>query len=451
MFEDLKKCRTFKEIFQTLPSGWDQQAASVVLSMWVLLPLLMLPMFYIFVGDAVAMRSVFYALIQTAGVISTAFVVIQISGKLLTRNYDIRKAVRHSPWHFLLLLMLAWALLSALLSDNVPKAFWGDFYYHEGFVNYCFYAAALYAATLLPEKLKARIIKLFVWTSFAICVVFLAKYCNVGFVADFIRENEYPMAYYNGTNVFGYLLSLSVLVLAGVVVSKTEKHRLLYCFILAFEIYTLIMNNTFGSYLAVVFALFIAVPLIWIRDGKLSLHVILPLLVFLATNILYYVLMNVIGLSALIGLNFNELSLDLRRVFMDTNNAGSAGSGRFEIWRKTILAIPERPWFGYGHDQTIEIFSLGSPSYHRPHNEILQHALFLGIPAALLYVSSLFWLFIHQLKNLRQLNQTTIIAAFAVIGYFISSMFGNTTPWTTVFFFIFLAFAADQSADQSPV
>ena len=64
--------------------------------------------------------------------------------------------------------------------------------------------------------------------------------------------------------------------------------------------------------------------------------------------------------------------------------AGSAGSGRWRIWRGTVSLIGQRPLLGWGME-AIYVHDLTSITVStRPHNEYLQYALFHGIPAALL-------------------------------------------------------------------
>ena len=443
MLEDLKKCRTIKEIYQTLPQDWDEKAALIVLLMWVLLPLLMLPMFYIYPGDVASISMVFGILIQTMGSLTLLFVAIHLFGSLQTKTCRFVDSVKKAPWQFILLLMLLWALIASVLSNNVYMSIWGNDRLHEGFYTYCSYAAAFYAATLLHEKRKEFIIKIFIWTSFVFCIVFLAKFVHVGFVDKYIFASE--VSYYNDTNIFGYYLTMSILILAGIAAGKSEKNRILYSLILGFEIYVLIMNNALGSFLAVLVAMLIIIPLNWLYKRKFSWQYLIPLIIFIMTCALYYGITRLSGGADSISSNFNTLFSDVTKISNGAVDAGNAGSGRYAIWMRSFQIAKDRPWFGYGPEQTFEAYMKGGVRHYRPHNEILQHMVFLGIPAAVLYVVALIWLFIHQLKKISRLRRTTILSAFGVVAYFISSMFGNTVPWTAVFFFIFLAFASDQT------
>ena len=110
--------------------------------------------------------------------------------------------------------------------------------------------------------------------------------------------------------------------------------------------------------------------------------------------------------------------------------------------------IPKRPIFGYGPEQLDEELS-EIMWVDRPDNEFIQHAIFLGIPGLVYYLTALIWLFAHQWRVMKRLDATTLVAAGCVIAYLVSSMFGNTMFYTTPYFYMFLAFAAGRAKSSS--
>ena len=60
----------------------------------------------------------------------------------------------------------------------------------------------------------------------------------------------------------------------------------------------------------------------------------------------------------------------------------------------------------------------------------------------LLYLSALVSLAAKQLRKLKELSPTTVMAMVVVIGYFASSLFGNTMFNTSLYFWMMLGFAA---------
>ena len=95
--------------------------------------------------------------------------------------------------------------------------------------------------------------------------------------------------------------------------------------------------------------------------------------------------------------------------------------------------------FGYGPEGTYYTWIFEDDmGYDRPHNEYIQTALFMGIPAAILYLTGLFMLFIYCIKNRKQLPSYAIISGTAVFAYCISAFFGNSMYYTTPYFFMML-------------
>ena len=103
--------------------------------------------------------------------------------------------------------------------------------------------------------------------------------------------------------------------------------------------------------------------------------------------------------------------------------------------------IPDRPIFGYGPEGLTGDYA-AAVGVDRPHNELIQYAVFLGIPALLMYLSALITLFVRQWRNMKQLSGLTIVAAGVVVGYVTSSLFGNTMFNTVPYYWMMLSFAA---------
>ncbi|WP_445114838.1 Wzy polymerase domain-containing protein [Acinetobacter sp. WZC-1] len=101
----------------------------------------------------------------------------------------------------------------------------------------------------------------------------------------------------------------------------------------------------------------------------------------------------------------------------------SSGYLRLDMWSQTLIAITERPWLGYGWNQTgmaqIAAFDL-YPShewYKSAHNLVLDLLVWNGIPLAaliLLYLASwLFWLN-RGIKDAESLVATLMVCAILI-------------------------------------
>ena len=137
--------------------------------------------------------------------------------------------------------------------------------------------------------------------------------------------------------------------------------------------------------------------------------------------------------------NFFILFKDTTKIVSNDETAGQAGSSRWKLWVTALDFIKNRPIFGYGPDSLGKPYEELNIKIDRPHNEYLQFAASLGIPALIFYLSALFLVFKRAFKNRKNISTNTIIALCSVLAYLVSAFFGNTMFYTSPYFFILLA------------
>lgn len=102
--------------------------------------------------------------------------------------------------------------------------------------------------------------------------------------------------------------------------------------------------------------------------------------------------------------------------------------------------LKNRPLFGYGPENLGEEYLARGIDQDRPHNEYLQHALFLGMPALIIYLTAIFLSLKNWLKNLWCIGIASSVSGLTVIAYLFSAFFGNTMFYTTIYFFLLLGY-----------
>ena len=127
------------------------------------------------------------------------------------------------------------------------------------------------------------------------------------------------------------------------------------------------------------------------------------------------------------------------------------GNYRGFIWSKCIDAYKNfgmvNKIFGYGNE-TIKL-SVSNPNYDEmmeitnriydnAHNEILQYLLTIGIVGVISYLGMVVCSISYMLVKGKN-NVYVIVCASACIGYFAQSLVNLNQPFTTPFFFVFLA------------
>ena len=247
-----------------------------------------------------------------------------------------------------------------------------------------------------------------------------------------LSNMRYAAIFYN-TNHYGYYLTTIVAVSTGLyLTSRRILVQIFYLFIFSLNTWCLIINNTFGCYLAVFFICICAPALLYKVSKKLSkTKIMMPLMLFMLLTI---------SSSQIVKNNFQVLSADVKNIATENTSAKNAGSKRWELWTNGLDLIKNKPIFGYGPENLGKEYLTRSIDQDRPHNEYLQYALFLGIPALILYITALILLLKNWLAELSNLSSSIFVCGLAVISYLCSAFFGNTMFYTSIYFFLLLGY-----------
>ena len=109
----------------------------------------------------------------------------------------------------------------------------------------------------------------------------------------------------------------------------------------------------------------------------------------------------------------------------------SFGSRRIGIWRAALARIRQRPWLGFGPDcfdrAYAALFQTDGMRVDAAHNEYLNMAVCLGLPAALAYMAALLRTILALVKGAAK-NQRLLIFAAALLCYALQDFFNFSTP-----------------------
>ena len=366
-----------------------------------------------------------------------------------------REAEKKHIWMLLFLALLCWMTLSALLAKDVRRAFEGAEYLYCGMSSYFIFSGVfICAANIRIGCHKRAILQLYcgVMTFLSLLVIIQALFDTV---LDLTLMPDYA-AVFNQHNHFGYVLCMGILTAAGLYLLDEKANALCkvqYLLSFTFQLYALLINNTFGSYLATLLSLPI-LYVFYLKSGRKLRHIqILPFVIFIVVSAACYT--GLIPSSGMLAERTSGFVRDIQDVATGSEDAIHAGTGRGMLWKQTIDRVRQRPLFGFGPEGFYgddAIISHDGHTQDSPHNEFLQMAGFSGIPALLLYLAGLVTLAIDRWKRLKQIEAITIIASGGVVVYLISSFFGNPVFNTTPYFFIFLGMiATNGEGDESVV
>ncbi|KNZ43123.1 O-antigen ligase family protein [Acetobacterium bakii] len=462
-YEKLRNAKSLAEVLAQVPESIFEGILFYLLAFFCVSPLVMLLLLNLEITFFNP-----YLLVLQIGYVATIFTMLLAYKRSCEKSQkESKRECLINNLHFIFLgTLLFWAILSTLFSSDMQLSFFGDYYRKEGLLTMGAYAGIFTGMlSIHSEQLKHRIIRVFVFSAVVLGAVVTLQY--LGFpiksvVYQFGVNDDKPFILWAGIfhniNHYGYYLSIAVMAAGGLFIFETRKIGIFisgFWFVLLAGV--LVANNTFGSYLGVLAALFILTVVYIYRKEKVK-RIFLLLVLFLGVSLL------VNSAMGSVAKNFAVLAVDVKNIVQvagETNGdqqqaealtltedekksndlANRAGSGRWRLWVGAVQIIKENPLFGTGPDNLATAYEEMGIAWDRPHNEFLQIGASMGIPALIFYSLALGFGFWKALRHLKELSPATIIACGACTGYLISALFGNTMYYTYPYFLIFLAIA----------
>ena len=391
---------------------------------------------------------VYYKLFQVLGFVTFLYVVFHL---LLSRKRLLKMTVlKSNPWVYLLLGLLLCTIASTVLSYDPFFAFFGGEYVHDGLLSYFIYTNIFLCASMIrKEKYRRYLLRVFTAVVSYLAIIMIIQELTRSPFLDYCFPS-FRAVVFNQFNHFGYVLCMGILAFLGLYLhDKTAGRKLKITYMVGFclLVFALLINDTFGAYLATA----VAIPVVYIfyakNGNKLRIKAFLPLIAFILVSALN--ILNVLPGSATLSKNLTQFGTDVKNVATGSEQAASAGTGRFTLWKDTLKRISEHPFFGYGPEGFYGRNAITNDD--RPHNEYLLIAGYHGIPALIFYLSALITLAVHHWKRLKELDPLVVAVAGVTVGYLFSACFGNPVFNTVPFFWMFLGLTTATNEKTPPL
>jgi O-antigen ligase len=439
---DLKKMQSVRELISYIPVSSIAAVSLFLLCLWTFSPIyIMLKSILLNSHDLsdyylnrIYLGSDWYTLLQQIGFIGCMILLfllikscfLSLSDKIPTLLYSKRNLVE-----ILLLCLLILAVFSTIASSDPLLSLRGSFYRKDGLISYIAYAG-IFACGYLMDSISSikKILMMIVLSSTFMSVLMLINIDKLNLLLNFHPNSA---VFYN-TNHFGYYLCIAVMSAAALFLIEevNTKNSLYYLICFAVLVAALVKNNSFGPYIGVLVGILFLGVISFIFFKEQLTRIITVIVVFI-------VVCFVINIdNGFLGNELIKLSKDVQSIVNNTVTADKAGSGRWILWTEGVKYIFEKPLLGYGPENLGARYMLEGIEHDRPHNEFIQIAASLGIPALLFYIGALFRHFSIVVLNRNNLNITIITLNSIIFAYLISSMFGNTMFYTSPFYFMLL-------------
>ena len=443
-----------------------EQAAYFLLLLWALVPIVMGVRFVIMAAtgqfptleelaaDGLSLGAINYDKALAAyqrlyfilGAVTVAFALFLLI--LSWRRIFSLRSLRERPWFYLFALFLVWAFVCTELSDYKHYSLVGGDYMRDGLVSYFIYGGVFLCASMLRrEEYRRKLMLSFVGViAFLALIMLVQAYFDVFFL-DYCFPAERAVVF-NQFNHLGYMLCMTAAACLGFFLYErgNKRRKLLYLTGFVFLVWALIVNDTFGSLLAVILAVPAAL-ILYARSGrKLNWRALgLALLILLVAVILLAVFT---GTKGPLG-EFIRLKRDIVKILSHAEDAGKAGSERFGLWQETVAKIRKRPIFGYGPQGLIRVHALSGA--RMPHNTYLQIAAYTGIPGLIVYLAALLTLAAHHWKRIKTLDAMVLVASGAAFAYLVSQTFGAPIFNAEPYFWLFLGLVTLTNQEEKPL
>lgn len=448
LWRELSGKRTLRELFRAIPEQIPAKAAAALLCVLTALPLLaavLIPrdedLSIWCISLHVLIKNVGYL-----GIIAAAFSALWDKYNRENRAGGFLFKLRQNGLWIFLLAMLFWSVLSTVFSTNPGVSFFGDSYRKDGLVSYFAYAGIFAAAIKLRNRRHIKLI-LNIFVSSA-SVLALLGLLNIPAVNEYLFINPRDSVFCN-PNHYGYYICMSIMSAVLLFSSNGadgcgKKKKALFFVIHAAELVllanALIVCRTLGSLLAVIVALIALAALSFFAVRKRFWHVVIAaVLIFASAGISSVGVWDMKAESTRLLSDISTVYDAISEEQVDEEALNAVGSVRGLFFRNAVKFIGERPVFGYGPDNLGERYrESGITTNDRPHNEVVQFASSIGIPAAVFYLLAMFFHLLMFIKKFRRLDIVTLCAYAAVGAYLVSSLFGNTMFYTTPYYFMLL-------------
>ena len=419
MYKRLKECKSLREIFEVIPEGFYEKCAMIISGALFLMVVFETIARYIVRSQTLDKMQSYFNIVGYMAIVFAVIHIMSICYK--TTSGDRKEYFKTHIWDFCFILFLVMTIISACASGNFEEAYSGHWMRMFGLRTFVM-TAGLY---ICGKNIKnTRYIKMLWWMFVTVSTVqgtlILTKYTG--------SFGSYCGAFYN-RNHAGYFMCMAIMAAEAVMIYENKALvKVIAGILMGYNTWLLILNDTFGSYLGVLFAvLFMVIINIICKSGKRKLAV-------MAVGI--FIIASIIGElnTGNVGRNFRVTGRDVSKIKNNSEDKESIGTGRGELWGECANAIKKSPVFGYGPDLLVYNIKSGS----EPHNELLQIGAEEGGIALVLYVCAILSLFLNKIINIKSENESTLGTAGILAAYFVSGMFGVIFFYTAPFFYLML-------------
>ena len=367
----------------------------------------------------------------------------------------------------LIFIFIGLVFISTFLSSDIKKSIFGEENRYEGLLMFATYVCIyICSKKYFNYKRISIFINIMFFLSLLIGVLGIAqnyvKYPK--FIEIYPIFNKEICSTFGNSNFFGSFISLVLPISIASYIFTGTKRGFILSLIMFFN---MISCGTRSAWVAFVFvALLGLIYLIKQRKSRYFVRAIVLLVLFI---MIFVYLLNgfdfilskfknvskdefdtgkVTNTQTLTQKKVEQFKNDLQRA-RENGLSDRMGSGRIAIWKITLKLISKKPVLGCGPDnlwdglvqnctdETYKFVKATHTGIDKAHNEYLQIAATIGIPALICYLIFITLILVPKIK-LAITNKTYFIICLTVISYLIQAFFNISTIGVAPLFWMLL-------------
>lgn len=373
--------------------------------------------------------------------------------------------VKHKELKFdttdkLLLIFYALAWISTIFSVRITDSIWGEKARYEGVITIGVYLLIYYCAKNYFSYYKhfTRIVCIF-----AGIIAVYAIFQRFGLLPIHnILNIPYNSTFVSGTllhhNFLGSFLTIFLPITMCIYIIKGKNMYLGFSILLFIATLCCMTRSAWVAFLVYTLIIFIYIIIkndkkIWLRSGILCLTLAFSFIVIFCAkdNQLNNRIDTFIGETKYVATSIVDNSVS------NDNTSNGLGSARIYIWKMAIQEIMYRPLTGCGvdalkrgfvEDQKMSTYNFWLSTGQVPdkaHNEYLQIAATMGIPALIIYVLAIATILDKSIKTIFKENISFIFVT-SIIAYLVQAFFNISVIMVAPLFWFLLGLSNNNEA-----
>lgn len=357
-----------------------------------------------------------------------------------------------------LLAFYALIILSTIFSANILKSIIGEHNRYEGVLTLTTYFLTYYCAKYYfnyNKKLKY----------FAIAVVLISsaigilQYYNIFplyYIFNVPFEPAFASSTFGNRNFFGSFLAICVPIFMALYIIKRKKVYLVTSLI---SFWAMLVSMTRSSWVglavATIFGIIYVVKNFSKEILKRTIHIVIGFtIIFVFVLIPPPFIADYFDVNTLNG-RLAALGHDFVVLFDNDAEKSALGSGRMIIWKIALEELTFVPILGTGPDALVDGLKENYTDDYvkfivnthmqidKAHNEYLQIAVTLGIPALIVYLTFIAQILASARKNIFK-NNATFILFIPIVSYLVQAFFNISTIGVAPVFWALLGLIQSQ-------